>query len=106
MGARKIDSLPRRFLCGALCSARLQAGMSLIQRCPPERRRDKSVPNLHRHTGSLLTRMVAFAMVAALLILPPKSLRAGNNECGPARRKTARRQHSKRQEAIYKLRLL
>ena len=77
MGARKIDSLSRRFLCGALCSARLQAGMYLIQRCPPERRRDKSVPNLHRHTGSLVSSLLAFAAVAALLILPAKSLRAG-----------------------------
>ena len=83
MAGRMIDSLSRRFQCGALCSARLQAGMCLIQRCPPERRCDKSVPNLHRHTGSLLTRMVAFAMVAALLILPPKSLRAGTTIAAP-----------------------
>jgi|GEM_PF-1150975 len=77
MGARKIDSLSRRFQCGALCSARLQAGMCLIQRCPPERRRDKSLPNLHRYTSSLVSSLLAFAAVAALLILPAKSLRAG-----------------------------
>src|SRR2546427_887468 len=83
MAGRMIDSLSRRFLYGALCSARLQAGMYLIQRRHPEERRDKSVPNLHCHTGSLLTRMVAFAMVAALLILPPKSLRAGTTSVAP-----------------------
>src|SRR6266478_1778944 len=83
MAGRMIDSLSRRFLYGALCSARLQAGMYLIQIRHPEERRDKSVPNLHCHTGSLLTRMVAFAMVAALLILPPKSLRAGTTSAAP-----------------------
>src|SRR6195256_373160 len=83
MGARKIDSLSRRFLCGALCSARLQAGMCLIQRYPPERRHDKSVPNLHRHTGSLVSSLLAFAAVAALLILPAKSLRAGTTSAAP-----------------------
>ena len=83
MGARKIDSLSRRFQCGALCSARLQAGMCLIQRCRPEERRDKNLLNPHRHTCSLLTRMVGFAAVAALLILPPKSLRAGTTSASP-----------------------
>src|SRR6267378_3204790 len=77
MGARKIDSLSRRFLYGALCSARLQAGMCVIQTCRPEERRDKSVQNLHCHIGSLIANVLAFAMVAALLILPAKSIRAG-----------------------------
>ena len=74
MAGRMIDSLSRRFLCGALCSARLQAGMYLIQRRRPEERHDKSVPNLHGNTGSLIATVLA---VAALLILPAKSLRAG-----------------------------
>src|SRR3979490_2288484 len=83
MGARKIDSLSRRFECGALCSARLQAGMCLIQRCPPERRRDKSLPTLHRYTSSLVSSLLAFAAVAALLIVPAKSLRAGTTSAAP-----------------------
>ena len=83
MAGRMIDSLSRRFLYGALCSARLQAGMYLIQRRHPEERRDKSVPNLHCHTGSLIATVLAFAIVAALLILPPKSLRAGTTSAAP-----------------------
>src|SRR6266478_3816102 len=84
MAGRMIDSLSRRFLYGALCSARLQAGMYLmIQTCRPEVRRDKSVPNLHCHTGSLVSSLVAFAAVAALLILPPKSLPAGTTSAAP-----------------------
>ena len=83
MAGRMIDSLSRRFQCGALCSARLQAGMCLIQRCPPERRCDKSVPNLHCRTSSLIANVLAFAMVAALLILPAKSLRAGTTSAPP-----------------------
>src|SRR6266446_7394588 len=84
MAGRMIDSLSRRFLCGALCRARLQAGMYLmIQICRPEVRRDKSVPNLHCHIGSLIATVLAFAMVAALLILPPKSLRAGTTSAAP-----------------------
>ena len=84
MAGRMIDSLSRRFLCGALCSARLQAGMYLmIQTCRPEVRRDKSVPNLHCHTGSLIATVLAFAIVAALLILPPKSLQAGTTSAAP-----------------------
>jgi len=84
MGARKIDSLSRRFLCGALCSARLQAGMYLmIQTCRPEVRRDKSVANLHCHTGSLIATVLAFAIVAALLILPAKRVQAGTTSAAP-----------------------
>ena len=84
MAGRMIDSLSRRFQCGALCSARLQAGMCLmIQTCRPEVRHDKSVPNLHCHTGSLIATVQAFAMVAALLILPAKSLRAGTTSAAP-----------------------
>jgi mono/diheme cytochrome c family protein len=83
MAARMIDSLSRRFLCEAHCSARLQAGMCLIQRYPPERRRDKSVPNLHRYTSSLVSSLLAFVAVAALLILPAKSLRARTTSAAP-----------------------
>ncbi len=83
MAGRMIDSLSPRFLCGALCSARLQAGMCVIQTCRPEERRDKSVQNLHRYTSSLVSSLLAFAAVAALLILPAKSLRAGTTSAAP-----------------------
>jgi len=55
----------------------------MIQTCRPEVRRDKSVPNLHCHTGSLIATVLAFAIVAALLILPPKSLQAGTTSAAP-----------------------
>src|SRR3979409_1820236 len=83
MAGRMIDSLSRRFQCGARCSARLQAGMCVNQRCPPERRRDKSVPNLHRYTSSLVSSLLAFAAVAARLILPAKSLLARTTSAPP-----------------------
>jgi mono/diheme cytochrome c family protein len=83
MDSRMIDSLFRRFHCGVLCRARLQAGMCLIQEWRPEGRRDKSVPNLRCHTDSSLAGLLVFAMVAALLILPAKSIQAGTTSLAP-----------------------
>ena len=59
------------------CSARLQAGMCLIQKCFPEGRRYKSVPNLRRYAGSLAASLLVFAVVVALLVFPVKSALAG-----------------------------
>jgi mono/diheme cytochrome c family protein len=90
MGVRRSDRLSRRFLCGALvllesvselgvalCSARLQAGMRLIQGCRPEGRRYKSAPNLGCQTGSFVVGLLTFTVVLALLILPVGEVRAG-----------------------------
>jgi len=94
MDLRMSDSLFRRFvrqahvpsesveqLCSP-CSARLKAGMCLIQRCRPKGRRCKTAPNLHRHSGSLVASLLTLTVVATLLALPAKSLRAGTT--GPA----------------------
>jgi len=61
----------------SICSARLQAGMSLIQRCHPEGRRYKNFSNLRSRAGSLAAGLLAFMVVAGLLVLPANSTRAG-----------------------------
>jgi len=116
MDSRMIDSLFRRFvrqahvpsesveqLCSP-CSARLKAGMCLIQRCRPKGRRCKTAPNLHRHSGSLVASLLTLTVVATLLALPPKAF-GPEPRSGAARRKAPCGQQPKRQEAIYKLRL-
>jgi len=54
---------------------------------PPEERRDKSVQNLHRYK-LFVSSLLAFAAVAALLILPPKVFEP-EQRVRPARRKAA-----------------
>jgi mono/diheme cytochrome c family protein len=51
-----------------LCSARVQAGICLIQRCRPKRQ---------RYNGSLVAGLLAFLVAATLLILPGNTARAG-----------------------------
>jgi mono/diheme cytochrome c family protein len=60
----------------ALCSARLQAGMWLTQRCHPEGRRYKTVPELRSQVGSLVAGLVAFTVLVALLALPANTAQA------------------------------
>jgi len=66
-----------------LCSARLQAGMCLIQKCRPEGRCYKSAPNLRCYAGSLAASLLAFTVVAALLVFPVNSARAGTTTPSP-----------------------
>jgi len=63
---------------GALCSARLQAAMCTIQKCHPDGRRCKIVPNLYRYAG-----LLAFIVVLALVVLPTISARAGTPTPAP-----------------------
>jgi mono/diheme cytochrome c family protein len=83
MDSRMIDSLFWRFLCGAHCSARLQAGMCPSQRCRPEGQHYKSAPNVRRYTASLFAGLLALIVVLFLLILPAKSLRAATTSPAP-----------------------
>jgi mono/diheme cytochrome c family protein len=83
MDSRMIDSFSRSFHCGALGSACHQPGMCRIQRYRPEGRRCKNVANLCRRTGSPVASLLALTVVAALLTLPAKSLRAGTTSPAP-----------------------
>jgi len=77
--------------------------MCLIQDAP-ERRCDKSFPNLRCHTGLYYAHGNILNGRGAL-ICPPKVFER-NNRVRPRRTKSRPLAHSKREEAIYKLRLL
>ena len=63
---------------GAPCSVRLQAGMCAIQKRHPDGRRCKIVPDLFRYAG-----LLAFIVVAALVVPPTNSARAGTSTPAP-----------------------
>ena len=59
---------------GAICSAHLQAGTGLLQRCRAKWR---------RYTGSLVAGLLAFLVGASFLILPGNTARAGTTSPSP-----------------------